>query len=344
MARLNDSTRKAVVQAMLQNHWNYTRTAATYNIHRSTVRKWHNRYKQGQPMTDLRRAGRMPILKQRDLDYARRLAAAKHTCREIREGLREHHSKYVSLSTLRRALRSGRNPRTYRALKHGYFMSNRNKSKRSAFCRTHGKDATYHLVSVDACVLPWEFTNAARAGRRRAWHCAGAQPGSDSRSTQHPVYLCVYGAVASTGARSPLIIVSQATKIKVPTSEEFKTVLAQLVQWMGTWQLGTLPPTLLLDNARCHTSKATIAHMSQRHISYMFNPPQSPDLNPIENVWAAMKARLADMNHGGTLQQFIRNCRKAWEEVPDHYIRNIYLSLRSRREKVVSLCGGGPVA
>ena len=298
----------------------------------------------------------MPILTQRDLDYARRLAAAKHTCREIREGLRRHHRKDVSMTTLRRALRSGRNPRTYRALKHGYIMSNCNKCKRWAFCRTHGEDATHHLVSVDACVLPCEFTDVARAGRKRAWHRTGAPWGSDIRSTQHPVYLCVYGAVASTGARSPLIIISQATKIKVPTSEEFKTVLAQLLQWMGTLQLKplanephgratrALPPTLLLDNARCHTSKATIAHMSQRHISYMFNPPQSPDLNPIENVWAAMKARLADMNHGGTLQQFIRNCRKAWEEVPDHYIRNIYLSLRSRREKVVSLCGGGPVA
>jgi transposase len=46
------------------------------------------------------------------------------------------------------------------------------------------------------------------------------------------------------------------------------------------------------DNALPHTAKKTLAFLRKEKVKVLELPPQSPDLNLIENLWGIMKKRL----------------------------------------------------
>lgn len=62
--------------------------------------------------------------------------------------------------------------------------------------------------------------------------------------------------------------------------------------WVEMCLLPVLEPgqTIIMDNASFHRNKRTKELIESAGCKLMYLPPYSPDLNPIENVWAIIKA------------------------------------------------------
>ena len=67
------------------------------------------------------------------------------------------------------------------------------------------------------------------------------------------------------------------------------------------------------DNARPHTSKITKAEIQKLKINLLpYWPPYSPDLSPIEVIWAIMKRRI-EKHKPRTLDELVEIIKYVWE-------------------------------
>ena len=87
------------------------------------------------------------------------------------------------------------------------------------------------------------------------------------------------------------------------------------------------------DNATPHTSKSTKDFLELHGIKVLKWPPNSPDLNPIENLWAIMKREVEKLDPT-KINDVIHAVEKVWENVTIE----VRESLINSMEKRVRLC------
>jgi len=71
------------------------------------------------------------------------------------------------------------------------------------------------------------------------------------------------------------------------------------------------------DNARCHTSNKSMQHIGDifKENKLEFLPPNSPDLSPIETLWAIVQNKLQEKTYT-TMEQQKEELVKIWNRIP----------------------------
>lgn len=71
-----------------------------------------------------------------------------------------------------------------------------------------------------------------------------------------------------------------------------------VLTWVKQMLIPLLEPgdVVIWDNATFHKSKQFLDAFEQAGIQLVFLPPYSPDLNPIEQFWATLKAWIRNLN------------------------------------------------
>ena len=89
------------------------------------------------------------------------------------------------------------------------------------------------------------------------------------------------------------------------------------------------------DNDPKITAKATKEWLKKKHIKVMEWPSQSPDLNPIENLWRELKLRVAK-RQARNLQNLERICKEEWAKIPPGICANLVTNYKKRLTAVLA--------
>lgn len=92
------------------------------------------------------------------------------------------------------------------------------------------------------------------------------------------------------------------------------------------------------DNDPKHTSKLVKSYLEQHFINVMVWPAQSPDLNPIENLWEIVDRRIIRENCRNKDELF-NQVKEAWESIPKQIINNLIESMPRRCAAVLKAKG-----
>ncbi|EFN66003.1 Transposable element Tcb1 transposase, partial [Camponotus floridanus] len=92
------------------------------------------------------------------------------------------------------------------------------------------------------------------------------------------------------------------------------------------------------DNDSKHTAKKSQAFFRSCRIKQLEWPPQSPDLNPIENFWAILDNRI---NKSGVTNKnsYFEALQLAWENLDPQHLKNLIESIPKRLQKVIEAKG-----
>lgn len=140
--------------------------------------------------------------------------------------------------------------------------------------------------------------------------------------------LMVWGAIKYDGSRSLIKCDGNVNSI------EYQSILRR-----GLIPIYNPQDIFIQDNAPCHRSASTVEFLGNEGICYVDDwPPQSPDLNIIENLWYDIK-RNVSRRHPKSVDELWNYFQEEWNAYPVEKIKNLYLSL-PRRMKAVKMSRG----
>ena len=102
----------------------------------------------------------------------------------------------------------------------------------------------------------------------------------------------------------------------------------------GDWKL-------MQDNAPSHKAKSIMDFLASKQVEMIAWPPYSPDLNPIENVWAWMKQQLADNFPVSTTREMLEESfMQIWDSITPEMCHAFSGSYEKRLKAVIDANGG----
>ena len=94
------------------------------------------------------------------------------------------------------------------------------------------------------------------------------------------------------------------------------------------------PAVFMQDNTPCYTAKSFKTFLSEEDVTLMEWPAQSPDMNPIENVWKLVNERDKEKNPRN-IEELWTNLKGEWEKVSVDEYKTLIRPCSKRGQDVI---------
>ena len=234
--------------------------------------------------------------------------------------------KDVSLSTIKRCRKELGWVAT--APRYCQLIREQNKQKRLEWCWKCVKDDD-HFENV---IFSDESTVALEKHGKLTFRRRNQQRKLKPRA-KHPAKVHVWAAISTKGASSVVLFTG------IMNANRYTKILeAGLLPLIRT-KFKRCRHRFQQDNDPKHTSNFAKAFMKKKKINWWKTPPESPDLNPIENVWGSMKQYLRKEYKPQNLEDLKKGIRKFWRTMTPNVCRNYIAHIQKVMVKVIEVNG-----
>ncbi|CEG76202.1 hypothetical protein RMATCC62417_11132 [Rhizopus microsporus] len=146
--------------------------------------------------------------------------------------------------------------------------------------------------------------------------------------------IMVWGAIAG-GKKLKLVFMKKGMRTSADfISQVYEPVLLDFYKSLDS-------PVLMEDGAPIHRVKIAAEWREAKGIKNMSWPAQSPDLNPIENLWSIMKKRVNAVCPYAKSQQVVEVVlENVWREITPEMINKLIDSMPKRAKDVIKARDG----
>ena len=220
------------------------------------------------------------------------------------QGILASQQIYVSLATIvRNRLELGW---TYRGSAYCQLIRHVNKQKRLDWAQKYMHDSFEDVIWSD------ETTVQLETHRRHCYRKEGERPQLKPRA-KHPVKVHVWAGISKKGP-TPVCIFEGIMNAPLYCNILQKTLIPFL-------QTNFPPPAthrFMQDNDPKHTSRAAQDYYSRSGIKWWRTPAESPDMNPIENLWHELKEYIRREVKPKTKLELVQGIMRFWRTVDMH--------------------------
>ena len=316
-----DEVRKAAVVASYEAGMSYEDIRVKFDVPRRTVYRWVKRKEDEDTLERREGSGRrrktsatedrhivLSVLRDRDTTaqdvaalFGDRKVSSRLICRRIREltDLKSH----------------------WKVKKP--FISARNRKRRVRWCMDRLHYTLEHwkrFLFTDESKFTVRFNQKSRVWRtKEERHETFAMTGT----VKHDQHIMVWGGIAAHGVGNLYLINGILEQIQYHHIVRTQIIpSARKLFNMRDW-------TFQEDNDPKHTANSTKALYNQLRIPREELPANSPDLNPIENLWQYLDV-MCKHRTCNTREELFQTLQEAWNRIPETYLTSLIESMPRR--------------
>ena len=331
----------AVITALCQAKHTNKQIVELTGISLRSVQRWTKKFKDsidGDIALQKKSTGRPRILKSNSLKLLKRVVDKEPsiTVPQLFERNQFLSDLHVSLSTVSRRLRTDLGFRRVTAKKKP-LLTKRQQKNRLTFSKEKGK---WKRKKVRKILFSDESTFSVTENRPKK---VRRRPGSDPydpkftcATVKFPQKLMVWGAFSYHGVSKLIFLPKNETMNK----EKYLELLSDnLYDCFIKCRINVTDGIFQQDGASCHTAKIIKEWLDFVQIDFIKDwPGNSPDLNPIENLWAIIKGELRGRDTS-SLPKLEAAIRDVWDNIDRGYLKDLIDSFPDRLQEVIDRKG-----